>query len=56
MPTGVRKNKAKCGARGWELYDKRTGEHKGCSTDKRKAHIAASIRDREAKKRGEKIQ
>jgi hypothetical protein len=55
VPTGVRKNKAKCGVRGWQLYDKRTGEHKGCSKNKKDAHIAASIRDREAKKKGEKL-
>ncbi len=55
MPTGVRKNAAKCGARGWETYDKRTGKHKGCSKNKRDAHIAASIRDREARKKGENV-
>jgi hypothetical protein len=47
MPTGVRKNASKCGAAGWELHDKITGKHVGCSNDKHKAHIAASIRDRD---------
>jgi len=55
MPTGVRKNKSKCGAAGWEIYDKNTGAHKGCSKDKKSAHIAASIRDRESRKKGEKV-
>jgi len=50
VPTGVRKNKSRCGARGWELYDKNTGEHVGCSQSKRKAHIAASKRDSAHKK------
>lgn len=55
MPTGVRKNKSKCGATGWEIYNKDTGQHKGCAKSKRDAHIAASIRDREARKKGEKV-
>lgn len=55
MPSGVRKNPAKCGVRGWEIYDKKTGAHKGCAKDKKSAHIAASIRDREARKKGEKV-
>jgi len=46
MPSGVRKNVKKCGARGWEIYDKATGKHVGCSNSKKKAHIAASYRDR----------
>lgn len=45
MPSGVRKNKSRCGAGGWEIYDKRTGAHVGCSDSKRKAHIAAWKRD-----------
>jgi len=52
MPTGVRKNAAKCGARGWELYDKNTGKHVGCSKNKKDAHIAAYKRDSAHKKKG----
>lgn len=55
MPSGVRKNRSKCGAAGWEIYDKKTGKHVGCSKSKRDAHIAASIRDREARKKGERV-
>jgi hypothetical protein len=46
VPSGVRKNTKRCGARGWEIYDKKTGKHVGCSSSKKKAHIAASMRDR----------
>jgi hypothetical protein len=45
MPSSVRKNTSRCGARGWEIYDKKTGKHVGCSTNKKNAHIAAWKRD-----------
>lgn len=45
MPSGVRKNKAKCGVRGYEIFDKNTGAHIGCSSNKKDAHIAAWKRD-----------
>lgn len=45
MPSAVRKNASRCGATGWQIYDKRTGKHVGCSKNKRDAHIAAWKRD-----------
>jgi hypothetical protein len=45
MPSGVRKEGGE-----YVIFDKRTGKRVGKSKSKRKAHIAASIRDRDVAK------
>jgi len=53
MPAGVRKNPDACPAdRPWEVYNKATGKHYGCSETQQKAFISARHIDESDRAKG----